>query len=142
MPYLRTYKVFISHAWTYSDDYYRVADFLNESSLFAWENLSVPQHDPIADDANLKYELRNQMRPADVFLIIAGMYVAHSEWIGFELNFARWIGRPIIGIDKFGSLVTPRAISSVAKETVGWRSASIIRAIREHALPSGPGKIV
>jgi len=27
------------------------------------------------------------MRPADVFLIIAGMYAAHSGWIDFELSF-------------------------------------------------------
>ena len=40
------------------------------------------------------------MRPADAFLIIAGMYAAQSDWIEFELNFARRIGRPVIGIQK------------------------------------------
>jgi hypothetical protein len=39
--------------------------------------------------SDLDYEVRNQMRPADVFVIIAGMYVAHSGWIDFELAFAR-----------------------------------------------------
>jgi hypothetical protein len=95
MPVLRTYQVFISHAWQYSDDYWRVVQFLNEAPNFQWHNLSVPQDEPVSSE-RLEYELRNQMRPADVFLIIAGMYVAHSDWIDFELSFARRTGRPIL----------------------------------------------
>jgi len=79
MPSLRTYRLFISHAWDYSEDYWRVVSFLKEAPNFRWENLSVPQHDPV-DDAQLEYELRNQMRDADAFLIIAGMNAAHREW--------------------------------------------------------------
>jgi hypothetical protein len=136
MPLLRTYQVFISHAWTHSDDYYRVVDFLKEAPHFAWRNLSVPRHDP-APGSQLEYGLREQMRYADVFLIIAGMYAAHSDWIDFELAFARRIGRPIIGIRKWGGERVPVAISSVARDVVGWQSASIVAAIRQHALPSG-----
>ena len=88
MPALRTYQVFISHAWHRSADYDRVVQFLDEVPNFRWENLSVPRHDPLSG-SNLDYEVRNQMRPADVFVIIAGMYVAHSGWIDFELAFAR-----------------------------------------------------
>jgi hypothetical protein len=77
------------------------------------------------------------MRPADVFLIIGGMYAAHSDWIEFELNFARRIGRPIIGIMKWGSERTPVAIQNAAAEIVGWNGASIVTAIRSRALPSG-----
>jgi hypothetical protein len=136
MPNLRTYRVFISHAWRYSDDYWRVVRFLDESPNFQWENLSVPQHNPAAGD-DLSYELRNQMRPADVFLIIGGMYVPHSDWIDFELAFARRIGRPVIGIVKWGSERIPSAIQMAATELVGWSGASIVGAIRKHALPSG-----
>jgi hypothetical protein len=50
MPALRTYRVFISHAWAYSDDYRRIVQFLNDAPNFAWENLSVPEHDPVVDD--------------------------------------------------------------------------------------------
>lgn len=62
MPALRAYKIFISPAWDYS-----------EASNFDWENLSAPEHDPVKGD-DLEYDLRNQMRPANAFLIIAGMY--------------------------------------------------------------------
>lgn len=129
-------QVFISHAWNYSDDYRRVVQFLNDAPNFRWENLSVAEHDPVTSK-ELEYELRNQMRPADVFLIIAGMYASRREWIDFELTFARRIGRPIIGIQKWASERTPIAIQNAAVEIVGWNSASIVSAIRRHALPSG-----
>lgn len=135
MPALRTYKVFISHSWAYSDDYWRVVQFLNEAPNFSWMNLSVPEHAPVSND-RLEYELRNQMRPADAFLIIAGMYAGHREWIDFELQFARRTGRPIIGIEKWGSERTPLAIQNAATTTVGWNGSSIVQAIRNHALPS------
>jgi hypothetical protein len=135
MPLLRSYRIFISHSWNYSDDYNRVVRFLNESPYFRWENLSVPQHNPVLGD--LESDLRNQMRPADVFLIIAGMYAAHSDWIDFELSFARRIGRPVIGIIKWGGERIPAAIQNAARETVGWNGASIVRAIRQYALPTG-----
>ena len=136
MPTLRRYRVFISHAWKYGEDYWRVVQFLNEAPYFVWENLSVPEHDPVTAD-DLAYELRNQMRPADVFLIIAGMYSAHSEWIDFELSFARRIGRPVIGIVKWGAERAPLSIQNAAAEIVGWTGASIVRAIRAYALPTG-----
>jgi hypothetical protein len=87
--------------------------------------------------SDLDYEVRNQMRPADVFVIIAGMYVAHSGWIDFELAFARRIGRPIIGVWRRGSQRLPLAIQRAAVDVVGWNSASIVRATRQYALPSG-----
>jgi hypothetical protein len=136
MPPLRTYKVFISHAWHRSAEYHRVVQFLDETSNFRWENLSVPEHSPMSG-SDLDYEVRNQMRPADVFVIIAGMYVAHSGWIDFELAFARRIGRPIIGVWRRGGERMPRAVRLAAVDVVGWNGASIVRAIRQYALPSG-----
>jgi len=131
--------VFISHAWNYSSDYHRVVDFLNAAPRFAWLNLSVPEHDPLhAGDDELEYQLRNQMRDADVFVIIGGMYTNHSGWIDFEVGFARRIGRPIILLRPRGSQRLPRSLQLAAKETVGWTSKSLVSAIRTHALPSAP----
>ncbi len=133
MPLLRPYRIFISHAWDYSDDYHRVVQFLDEAPCFKWENFSVPEHNPVADD-DIPYELRNKMRKCDAFLIIAGMYAAHREWIDFEMRFARRIGRPIIGIRKWASQRLPLAIQNNAREVVGWNRASVVGAIRRHAL--------
>jgi hypothetical protein len=137
MPQLRDYKVFISHAWDYNDDYFRCVEFLNAAQNFSWTNLSVPEHDPVLDSEKLAAELHNQMRPANVFLILSGMYVAHSDWIQYEINFARRIGRPVIGIKPWGNTALPLIVQNGADEIVGWNSVSIVEAIRRHALPDG-----
>lgn len=134
MPYLRPYRLFISHAWNHNAEYYRLEQMLDSAPLFQWENLSVPQHDPILDADRLQQELRNQMRPAHAFLILAGMYVAHSDWIDFEIAFARRIGRPIIGIAPHGQERLPAAVQKYADEIVGWNTNSIVGAIRRLAL--------
>lgn len=139
MPRLRPYKVFISHAWNYSDDYDRVVQFLEGASNFDYVNLSVPSHRGIdANDTDeLKTLLRNQMRPANVFLIICGMYVSHSDWIDFEIEFSKRIGRPIIGILPRGSERVPITVQKAAVDMVGWSTKTIVESIRRNALRDG-----
>lgn len=51
MPEGKKYRLFISHAWTYSDDYFRLVDMLNKAKYtdisWDWQNYSVPEHDPL-----------------------------------------------------------------------------------------------
>jgi hypothetical protein len=137
VPGLRLYRVFISHAWHRGEHYERVVRWLDEAPNFRWENLSVPEADPIHSEADLDYELRNQMRNADVFLILAGMYVAHSEVIAFELRFARRIGKPILAVKPWGNQVMPVIVQAGAAAVVNWNGASIVQAIRQFAVATG-----
>ena len=136
MPRLKTYDVFISHAWTYHDDYYRVERFLNDAPFFRWRNYSVPEHDPLQlpSTSALTEQLRKQIRPVNVVLILAGMYVAHSDWIQFEIDFANAINKPMIGIRPWGQQRIPSAVTNSVKEMVGWRTESIVSAIRKWAI--------
>ena len=72
MPTLKTYDVFISHAWKYPDDYYRIVEFLNKAPNFKWRNYSVPPHDP--KEGDLEEALKKQIRPVNGVIILAGMY--------------------------------------------------------------------
>ena len=135
MPELHRYRLFISHAWTYADEYNRMVKILNEASNFIYSNYSVPRHDPV--DANnptkLKEELRQQIRPVEVVIVLAGMYVAYSDWIQFEIDYASGLSKPILGVRPWGSQVTPTAVSSAADEMVGWTTDSIVSAVRRLA---------
>ena len=133
MPALRTYTVFICHDWEYGDDYYRICDFLNEARNFRWRNLSVPQHEPLDNNDMLQKNLRDQIRPADVVLVLAGMYAAHSGAMDFEMLFARRIGKAIIGIKPWGNVQLPLAVLRQADTIVGWNGDSIVSAIRHYA---------
>ena len=130
MPTLRTYSVFICHDWEYSDAYHRICDFLNGAPNLSWKNQSVPEHDPLDTDDMLKKNLRDQIRPADVMLVLAGMYSARSGWMDFEMAFARRIGKSIIGIKPWGNVQLPNVVQANADNIVGWNSGSIVSAIR------------
>jgi hypothetical protein len=130
VPELKTYSVFICHDWEYSAEYRRVCKFLNGTANFRWKNRSVPEHDPLDTDSKLRYNLRNQIRPAQVMLVLAGIYTARSIWMDWEMEFGRRIGKPIVGIAPWGNRVLPRAVQRSADEIVGWRETSIVDAIR------------
>jgi hypothetical protein len=132
MPYLHNYKLFISHAWSYSESYERTEKFLKEAPNFSWTNFSVPKIDPLQAQGgvSLEEQLRRQIRPVQCVIIIAGMYVAHSSWIQFEIDFARELQKPILGIIPWGAERTPVAVSLAANLMVKWNSASIVHGIR------------
>lgn len=140
MPELKTYDLFISHAWKYNDDYYRLVEMLNSAKNFKWRNYSVPEHDPVLDPDDpddketLTEELKQQIRPVNCVLILSGMYVAYSDWIQTEIDIALSYNKPIIGVKPWGQERVPKAVSDVAKEIVGWNTSSIISAIRKHSL--------
>jgi len=140
MPELKTYDLFISHAWRYNEDYYRLVDMLNKAPNFKWRNYSVPEHDPVLDpddpedEETLTEALRRQIKPVNCVLILCGMYVAYSKWIQKEIDIAVEYGKPIIGIKPWGQEKIPQAVSKVAKEIVGWNTDSIVSAIRKHSI--------
>lgn len=136
MPALKTYRLFISHAWKYNAEYFRLEGMLKKAKNFEFSNYSVPEHDPLGTKTNkeLMEALDRQIRPTQCVLILAGMYVNHRKWIQAEMAIAKGYEKPIIGIKPWGSQVTPVAVKKVAKEMVGWNTNSIVRAIREHSL--------
>jgi len=67
-----------------------------------------------------------------IVIAISGLYTKYSEWMQFEINTAIELGKPIIGIEPLDSHHIPIAVSSHAKEMVGWDPQSIVQAIRKH----------
>lgn len=133
MPILRIYSVFICHDWEYSNEYNRICELLAAAPNFRWRNLSVPEHDPLDTDDMLQKNLRDQIRPADVMLVLAGMYTARSEWMDWEMSFARRIGKSIIGVRPWGNVQLPVVVQQNADEIVGWNTDTIVAAIRRYA---------
>ena len=132
MPYLHNHRLFISHAWSYSERYKRAISFLNAASNFSWSNFSVPEDAafPRMSKADLAEAMRRQIRPVQCVVIVSGMYVNHSDWIQFEMDFAQTLGKPILGIRRWGEQRTPQSVINCADEMVAWNSASIVAAIR------------
>lgn len=144
-PITPPYKLFISHAWDYNDEYEGVVRLLNGDIAFRWKNLSVPIDNPIATRLLLpksyRYILRQieeKIKQSDCLLVLAAMYVCHRGWIQSEIEAANDFGKPIIAIRPRGQERVPEIFSWLGvREPVGWTTDSIISAIRAHASPSG-----
>lgn len=133
MPYLHNYRLFISHAWRYSERYQRAIDFINQAPHFSWTNYSVPTNRKFEQMSRpaLEEELRQQIRPVQCVVVLAGMYAAHSDWIQFEIDYAKSLAKPILGIVPWGAERTPTSVASAANKMVGWNAVSIVSGIRE-----------
>jgi hypothetical protein len=76
----KTYNLFISHSWTYSDAYEKLVNLLKSDTTFNFRNYSVPKNDPIhnaKNDKELAAAIKNQMQYASVILILAGVYSSY-----------------------------------------------------------------
>lgn len=133
----KTYHIFISHSWAYSDAYDKLIELLDKDTSFSYSDYSVPKDDPI-HNAGTSTELYNaikaQVSKASVVIIMAGVYSTYSKWINKEIEIAQTeflIPKPIIAVEPWASEKTSVKVKDAADKIVGWNSSSIINAIKE-----------
>lgn len=136
MPELHRYRLFISHAWHRHEGYDRLIEFLDDARLFIYSNYSVPQDKAFRGMTNpqLREQLEKQINPTEVVLILGGIYVSYSSWIQYEIDHAKSLNKPIIGIRPRGAKRMPQAVTDAANIVVGWNTDSIVSAIRKYAI--------
>lgn len=135
MPLLKNRMIFISHAWAYNDHYWTIVKWFNEEPNFSWSNCSVPSHDALHDKTSrgLSEGMTRQIAPAQVVLLLGGMYAAHSNWIDYEISEARRMGKTMIGIRPWGQERIPVNVQNASIcDPVGWNRASVIDAVRRY----------
>lgn len=136
MPYLKNYRLLVSHSWTYSSQYDTIVSWLNSTSYFQWSNHSISCNNPLdtTTKSELKQKLTNKISGCHAIIAVSGMYASYSEWIDYEIDEAIRMGKPIIGIRPWGSERTPSKISQNSTVMVGWNSSSLVTAVRNYAL--------
>lgn len=136
MPYLKNYRLLISHSWSYPKHYSKIVEWLNNTSYFKWSNHSVSADDPFdtRTKKELQEELTQQIQGCHAVIVVAGMYSAYSEWINYEIDEAIRMGKPIIGIKPWGNERIPWKIKNSSTALTGWNSTGLISAIRDVAL--------
>ena len=138
------YRLFISHAWDYADEYDGVVRLLNSYPGFSWEDLSIPIENPVKMSPSfpksyrrIVREIEERIKQSDCLLVLAGMYVHHSGWIHSEIEVAEEYQKPIIAVRPQGQERFPLLLTIKATQEVGWNSRSIVAAIRAYATPTG-----
>jgi hypothetical protein len=133
MNEIHRYRLFISHAWSYDTEYSRIIQFLNQDLNFIYSNNSAREHDPDSDISKLEEELRQQIHPVQVVIVLAGMYDSENDWIQFEIDYASSILKPILAVEPWDYQGIPTAVRSAADKIVGWNTSSIVSGIRSLA---------
>jgi len=129
---MKTYRLFISHSWSYSDAYDRIIKFLDDGGI-DYYNHSVPKDNPIHTNGT-EWELYDAIESKIVgvscVLILAGVYASYSRWIDKEIQIAKKHWKKIIAIEPWGSEKTSLLVKNNADMIVKWQSNSILNAIK------------
>lgn len=142
MPELKTYDLFISHAWKYGCEYDRLINLLNNAPNFKYRNYSAPSEKPLANldgspvntSSEIKDAIRRKINPANCVVVISGMYYNHRDWMQFEINYAVEKDKPIVAVKPYSNSIMPSEIQNVANVIVNWNTDSIVNAIRSYSL--------
>lgn len=127
--------VFISHSWSYSDNYDTLAEWIfNEPWSVGQASLdirdySVPRNDPIhnaQNDKQLRDAIYNQISRSHVLVIPTGMYAHHSKWIQKEIEGAKLYGKPILAVNPWAQERKSSTVGASAADTVGWNKEPLI----------------
>jgi len=127
-------RVFVTHSWEENEDYTRVFEYLEAPGTFYYQNTSQPGAKRPIDKESQREDLRRQIAPCEVVLVVPTAYKWAPDLVAFQMNFAKAAGRPIVAMENFASSVQlPKAIKDLADETCGWNSRDLIDALRRQA---------
>ena len=133
MPTLKNRMIFIGHAWQYNEHYWTLVNWFNDEPNFSWSNCSVPSHDALPDKTSkgLSAGMTRQISPAQVVIILGGIYAAHSAWIDYEISEAQRMEKPIIGVRPWDQQRVPINVQNASTiPMVGWNRSIVIQAVR------------
>ena len=127
-------RLFVTHAWVENDDYARVFEYLEASGTFYYLNTSQPHAKRPIDKESQREDLRRQIAPSEVIVVLPAVYQVAPELVLLEMNFAKAADRPIVAMEKFGSTEPqPQAIKDLADEVSPWNERGLIDALRRQA---------
>lgn len=130
----QAHRVFISHSWRYEEHFEEVKGLLDDAYGFEYFDYSVSSDDPLDAQLpnHLRKKFRDQIRSTSVVLVLAGMYVAHSEAIQDEIEIASEMEKPIIGVIPPENERVPSIVQENATELVAADGNAILDAINRH----------
>lgn len=131
-------NVFVSHSWTYSEHYDKLAswifeqEWLSKGTSINFVDTSVPRDDPIHNARNqkeLQERIFERIAASDVVVCPTGMYSSHSKWIDKELAGANAYRRPILAVNPRAQQKKSSVVQARADYVVGWNKQSVVDGI-------------
>lgn len=119
---LKEYQLFISHNGESDEEYLIFIQRITEAPDFQWKDHGVP-------GKNRPDELKNQIEPVDIVIILSGLYSRHPKLIETQAKIARNFHKPIVLIRPYGLEEVPAELEEIAEDVVGWNRVCIVDAI-------------
>jgi hypothetical protein len=127
--------VFVTHLFTNHPDYHRVFEYLESASNFFYLNCSKPDDIPTSGGQEaIKERLLEQVRSAEVVLVVSTMYTENRSLITFQMDVAQAAEIPMIALEPFGGKGKVAAeVEGRTAAIVGWNERLIVDAVRREA---------
>ncbi len=127
-------NLFVSHVFSETDDYLRIFEYLESVENFFYVNSSKPDQVPTGSTEDFKNALLEQMKPAEVLIVLGSMFEAKKDWIGYQIEVAKARNMPVVCVNAFGStIVLSQELLDRCDTVVDWNAREIVDAIRQKA---------
>ena len=126
---MKEVRLFISHSWKH-DDYQGITRLLDGRGYFSYQDSSVPSDNPLSGtNQSVWSAIERKVMWCQVVILTVGVHASYSGSIKREIELAKKYNKPIVAVIPNGAERTS-SLRYYANETVGWRSDSIVNAIR------------
>lgn len=125
-------RVFVSHAFSESDDYLRVFEFLESVDRFYYLNVSKPENVPAEGGPEaIKDELIQQIKGSEVVVIVPDVYGMQADLVKYMMDVAQANSIGMIALRPFGGMAetAPDVVERV-QEHIEWNDRELVDAIK------------
>lgn len=126
------YNIFISHSWSYNEQYEKIKALLDNRPYFTYRDYSIPENSKVIGTRKVVWEeIESSIKMSSVLIVPAAMYVGYSDSIKKELDLAKKYNKKIIAIKPQNQTNFPKEITDKADKIIGWQAEALVKAIRE-----------
>jgi len=127
-------RVFVTHAFSETDDYLRLFEFLECVDRFYYLNVSKPEERPTGGMNEVKDTLIQQIKESEAVFVLPALYERQPDLVNFIMDAADANGKPMIVIRPYGQVSeTPKELIARTKEHVEWNARDMVDALKRQA---------
>ena len=127
-------RVFATHAFSESDDYLRVFEFLECVDRFYYLNVSHPENTPGGGLNDVKNELIQQIKAAEAVFVLPALFDSQPDLVNFMMDAADANKIPMIAIRPWGGMSdTPPDMVRRCAEHIEWNAREMVDALKRQA---------
>jgi hypothetical protein len=127
-------RVFVTHSFEESDDYFRVFEYLESARNFYYRNCGNLALEAGKSQDAVREELRRQIAAAEVVIALSSLYSQQQDLMVFELHYAKASDKPVVFLPLFGREQPKlKTLDGLIDETVAWDERALIDAVKRQA---------